>query len=342
MTRETVLVVCPGRGTYGANELGYLARHHAGDQLLATFDRSREDRGADAVTALDSAPSFSTKRHGSGENASPLIYTASLLDFLSLDPAKSEVVAVCGNSMGWYTALACAGAVSPEHGFAIADAMGINSGTGEPGGQVLLTLVGEEWRPEPLLRVEVDHAIAISGVYRSIELGGMLLVAGTNAALDTLLAALPPLPARLPLRLAGHGPFHTPLMAQSSRRALEQLSVTWFGAPRIPLIDGEGRIWRAKAATSEAMHRYTFTTQILEPYDFSRSLSVGIKEFAPDRIVLLGPSDTLGGAIGQVLVANRWLGIVDKAGFAARQATDPFLIAMGRAEQRELIATVQG
>ena len=342
MAQDKILVVCPGRGTYGANELGYLDRHHAGDPLLAQFDQVRAERGADAVTSLDSAPGFSTKRHGSGENASPLIYAASLLDFLALDPARCEVVAVCGNSMGWYTALACAGAVSPEHGFSIADAMGINSGTGEPGGQVLLTLVGDDWRPEPSLRVEVDRAITISGVYRSIDLGGMLLVAGSDAALAKLLAALPPLPGRPPLRLAGHGPFHTPLMTQSSRRALEQLPAEWFGPPRIPLIDGEGRIWRAKAATPEAMHRYTFTTQILEPYDFTRSLAVGIKEFAPDRIVLLGPGDTLGGAIGQVLVAEKWLGIADKSGFAARQATNPFLIAMGRDEQRELIANAEG
>ena len=337
MKRETVLVVCPGRGTYGANELGTLARYHAGDPLLAKFDRLRADRGAEAVTTLDSAPSFSTKRHGSGENASPLIYAASLLDFLALDPAKVEVVAVCGNSMGWYTALACAGAVSPEHGFAIADAMGLNSGTGEPGGQVLLTLVDDDWRVDPALRAEVEQVLAKSGAFRSIELGGMLLVAGGNRELDALLAALPPLPGRAPLRLAGHGPFHTPLMAKSSRRALAQLPREWFGTPRIPLIDGEGRIWRAKAATPEAMHRYTFTTQILEPYDFNRSLTVGIKEFAPERIVLLGPGDTLGGAIGQVLVAEKWLGIADKAGFTARQTADPFLIAMGREDQRRLL-----
>ena len=334
MGRETVLVVCPGRGTYGARELGYLARYHADDPLLAKFDRLREDRGAETLSTLDSASSFSNKRHGSGQNASPVIYVASLLDFLALDLDRSEIVAVCGNSMGWYTALACAGAVSPEHGFTIADAMGINSGTGKPGGQVLLTLVGDDWRPDPALREEVERAIEQSGVHRSIELGGMLLVAGSDAAIDRLLATLPPLPGRPPLRLAGHGPFHTPLMGQSSRRAIEQLPAEWFGPPRIPLIDGKGHIWRAKAATPEAMHRYTFTTQILETYDFTRSLSVGIKEFAPNRIVLLGPGDSLGGAIGQVLVAETWLGIADKAAFAAQQASDPFLIAMGREDQR--------
>ena len=337
MTRESILVVCPGRGTYGASELGYLARHHAGSPLLAAFDRQRGERGVESVTALDGLAKFSTALHGSGENVAPLIYAASILDFLALDPAKVEVVAICGNSMGWYTALACAGAVSPEHGFAIADAMGVNSGTGEPGGQVLLTLVGDDWRPDPTLRAEVDRIVAQSGAFRSIELGGMLLVAGGERELDALLAALPALPGRPPLRLAGHGPFHTPLMAQSSSRALAQLPAEWFGAPRTPLIDGQGRIWRAKAAAPEAMHGYTFTTQILEPYDFTRSLAVGIKEFAPDKIVLLGPGDTLGGAIGQVLVAEQWLGMADKAGFAGRQTADPFLIAMGRDDQRRMV-----
>ena len=337
MAREKILVVCPGRGTYAANELGYLARHHANSPLLAAFDRQRSKRGMETISALDAARRFSTALHGAGENAAPLITAAGILDFLALDPANVDVVAVCGNSMGWYTALACAGAVSLEHGFAIADAMGVNSGAGEPGGQVLLTLVGEDWRPDPALRHTVERLLAQSGAFRSIELGGMLLAAGGERELDTLVAALPPMPGRPPLRLAGHGPFHTPLMAESSRRALAQLPATWFGAPRIPLIDGEGRIWRAKASTPQAMHRYTFATQILEPYDFTRSLAVGIKEFAPDRIVLLGPGDTMGGAIGQVLVAEQWLGIADKAGFAARQAEEPFLVAMGREDQRTLV-----
>ena len=336
--KEKALVICPGRGTYNAAELGYLKTHHPGCGLLARLDAVRRAAGQTPISELDGAAKFAASIHMTGDNASLLIYACAMADFAAIDRDRFDIVAVTGNSMGWYTALACAGVVSPEHGFAIADAMGTNSGTGEPGGQVLLTLVGEDWQPDPALHAEVDRVVAVSGAFRSIELGGMLLVAGTEAALDTLLAALPALPGRPPLRLAGHGPFHTPLMAESSRRALAQLPAEWFAPPRIPLIDGEGRIWRANAATPAAMHRYTFTTQILEPYDFTRSLAVGIKEFAPDRVVLLGPGDTMGGAIGQVLVANRWLGIADKAAFVARQAADPFLIAMGRADQRERVA----
>jgi len=336
---EAVLVVCPGRGTYGASELGYIARHHVGAQLIEAFDTERAQRGVPTISALDGTAKYSTSLHGSGENSAPLIYAAGILDFLALDPAKAKVVAVCGNSMGWYTALACAGAVSPEQGFAIADAMGINSGTGEPGGQVLLTLVGDDWRPDPSLRAEVEAIVpGIEGLHRSIDLGGMLLVAGTEAALEHLTKALPPLPGRPPLRLAGHGPFHTPLMRESSRRALAGLPAEWFGKPRIPLVDGQGRIWCPHASPPRELYDYTFTAQILEPYDFTRSLNVAIKEFAPDRVVLLGPGETLGGAIGQVLVAEKWLGIENKTDFAARQEADPFLIAMNRPEQRRLVA----
>lgn len=334
---DKVLVVCPGRGTYGASELGYLRRHHDGTPLIAAFDSARAGRGVPTLSELDGAASYSTALHTPGENSSPLIFAAGLLDFLALDPAKAEVVAVCGNSMGWYTALACAGAVSPEHGFAIADAMGVNSGTGAPGGQVLLTLVGDDWRPLPELRAQVDALVrGIEGLHRSIELGGMLLVAGTEPALKLLLEQLPTLPSRPPLRLAGHGPFHTPLMAESSRRAFAQLPAKWFSQPEIPLVDGEGRIWRRRDRRCTDIHRYTFATQVLEPYDFTMSLTVALKEFAPDRIVLLGPGETMGGAIGQVLVANRWQGIDSKQAFQEWQARDPLVVSLGRHEQRIL------
>lgn len=340
MVKQSVLVVCPGRGTYGATELGTFARH-AGHPDLTLFDTMRAANGAPTLSELDGAGKFSSALHASGKNAAPLIYAAGWLDFLALDPARFEVVAVTGNSMGWYTALACAGAVSAEHGFAIADAMGTNSGHHGDGGQLLVSIVGEDWRDAPQLRAEVLARAAKHDAALSIDLGGMLVLAGTAAALDALAPDLPPLPGRPAMQLAGHGPFHTPLMAESSRAALAGLPPEWFGRPQVPLIDGTGRIWRRHSTDPAALHAYTFTAQILEPYDFATAIAVGIKEFAPDRIVLVGPGDTLGGAIGQTLVREGWLGICDKAAFSARQAADPFLIAMGRADQRALVEASQ-
>jgi [acyl-carrier-protein] S-malonyltransferase len=236
--------------------------------------------------------------------------------------------------MGWYTTLAVAGAVGAEDGFRLVDAMGENSQAGEPGGQVLLTLVGDDWRPVPGLRDAVLAKAAEIGVCVSIDLGGMLVFAGTEAGLDALIAQTPPMPGREPLRLVNHGPFHSPLMQGSSDRAFG-LPAEWIGTPDIPMIDGRGHIWRPHASEKDALRRYTFGTQILEPYDFTRAVQVAVREYAPDRIILLGPGDTLGGAIAQALIAIEWRGLSSKRDFQEMQASaEPVLLAMGREDQR--------
>ena len=338
------LIVCPGRGTYGKAELGYLKRLHGDKQeLMATVDRIRADRGQPTVSALDGAERYSPGTHTRGDVASPLIFTASYADYLAIDRSRFDIAAVTGNSMGWYTSLACAGAVDLAHGFTIIDAMGENSQAGEPGGQVLFSLVDEQWREVPGLRgdllalVERIDARPGAALYVSIALGGMIVFAGNEAGLEALLAEAPAMPGREPLRLVNHGPFHTPLMRGSSTRAMEQLRAAWFGSPEVPMVDGRGRIWRPHAVAADDLWRYTFTTQILEPYDFTRAIQVAVKEYAPDRIILLGPGDTLGGAIAQALIAIAWRGLRSKQDFQDLQAADPFLLSMGREDQRALV-----
>jgi [acyl-carrier-protein] S-malonyltransferase len=201
--KQAALVICPGRGTYGKAELGYLHRLH-GDkpELLATVDRLRAARGQQTISELDGAERFSPALHTRGDIASPLIFTSSYADYLAIDRSRFDVVAATGNSMGWYTTLAVAGAVDLEHGFSIIDAMGENSQQGEPGGQVLITLVGEDWREAPDLRTALTETVAaIHGrdgakLHVSIELGGMIVFAGNEAGLVALIAEAPAGPGR--------------------------------------------------------------------------------------------------------------------------------------------------
>ena len=347
--RKTAIVVAPGRGTYGKGELGSIARLHGArfGELIANFDAQRRDRDQPTVTELDGADRFSVATHMRGDVAAPLIYTATALDWLSIDREKFDIVAVAGNSMGWYSALALGAAVSVEDGFRISNAMGLNSQTHGPGGQILLQVVDEDWRPVPGLREKLldlvaaidtrpDHAIALS-----IDLAGMLVFAGNEEGLAALLAEAPPTPGRDPLRLAGHGPFHTPLMFGSSDKARAELPVALFGRPDIPMVDGRGHIWRRFSSDPAEIWDYSFGHQILAPYDFALSVQVAVKEYAPDAIILPGPGDTLGGAIAQSLIGIGWQGMASKADFMARQASDPILLSMGRTEQRGLVTGQQ-
>ncbi|HWW58485.1 MAG TPA: ACP S-malonyltransferase [Sphingopyxis sp.] len=342
--RRTALVVAPGRGTYGKGELGSIARFHGQRfaDLIANFDAQRRERGQPTVTELDGAERFSVATHMRGDVAAPLIYAATILDFLSIDREAFDVVAIAGNSMGWYSALACGGAVSVEDGFRISNAMGLNSQTHGPGGQILLQVVDDDWRPVPGLREKLLGVVADIGsrpghaLALSIDLAGMLVLAGNEEGLAALLAEAPPTPGRDPLRLAGHGPFHTPLMFGSSDKAKAELPHSLFHCPGLPLVDGRGHIWRRHASDPAMLWDYSFGHQILAPYDFALSVQVAVKEYAPDVIILPGPGDTLGGAIAQSLIGIGWQDIASKADFAARQATDPVLLSMGRAEQRAL------
>ena len=86
-TKKTAIVVAPGRGTYGKGELGSIARLHGarfGD-LIADFDAQRRERGQPTVSELDDADRFSVATHMRGDVAAPLIYTATMLDYLSID-----------------------------------------------------------------------------------------------------------------------------------------------------------------------------------------------------------------------------------------------------------------
>ena len=67
-------------------------------------------------------------------------------------------------------------------------------------------------------------------------------------------------------------------------------------------------------------------------------MSVAIKEFSPDKIVLLGPGNTLGGANGQSICQLKSKNISCKEDFISTQNENPFLISMGIPDQREIIS----
>lgn len=341
---KTAVVVCPGRGTYNKGELGYLARHFPDAGLLAAFDRQREAAGQETLSALDGAERFSMATHTRGDNASGLIFAATLGDFLSIDRDAIEIVAVTGNSMGWYSALACAGAVSPQDGFRVANTMGTLMQQALIGGQLVYPFMGDDWRPDAARKAELldmvaqidaraDHTLALS-----IDLGGMLVLAGDEAGLKAFEQAVEPVDGRFPMRLGNHAAFHTHLQRPVAAQGRAALPPELFGQPELPLIDGRGAVWWPHATDTQALWDYTLGHQVTETYDFTRAIAVAAREFAPDLFIVTGPGTTLGGAVAQSLVLADWRAMGDKAAFKARQDADPLLVAMGMAEQRGMAA----
>lgn len=341
--KKRAVVICPGRGTYTKETLGYL-REFGGHarQFLDDLDKRRVQTKQITVSELDSDISFKPQVHTKGENASPLIYACSYADFTSISPAKFDIVAVTGNSMGWYLALALGGALDLRGGFDVINTMGSMMKEQIIGGQVIYPLCDSEWRRSPERVATVDQAVARaheksgSKIYLSIALGGYIVLGSDQNGLNALLKELPPV-ENYPFQLINHAAFHTPLLKPIAEKAFQILPETLFHKPKFPLIDGRGCVWQPYSTNVEDLYHYTLGHQVVEPYDFTRAVTVAIKEFAPDQIILLGPGSTLGGSLGQIFVENQWHGIDSKQAFTERQATQPVLLAMGRADQRALV-----
>lgn len=344
MTRKkTALVVCPGRGTYNKNELGYLARHHGHRQdMLAMFEAERARLEQTPLAELDGAERFSVATHTRGDNASLLIHACAYGDYLAIDPDKFEIVALTGNSMGWYIASACAGAVSPDAGGRIVNTMGTFMQDAMIGGQLVHPLVDENWqrvvgRREDVLAIMAQiNALPDAELYVSIELGGMLVLAGNEKGVKAAMERLPVVD-QFPMQLANHAAFHTHLQAPVSERGLSALTADLFGQPDTPLIDGRGHIWRRGSTAPSALHAYTLGHQVVERYDFTKAIEVGMREFAPDCLIVTGPGTTLGGAVAQSLIGMNWQGLASKQDFIDHQESEPIVLAMGREDQRELV-----
>lgn len=336
---KRVVILCPGRGSYGRDSLGSLE-----GLVSPRLEKLNEHRAAlsrPTPREMDSAEKFQSKLHIRGENASILTAGITFADLDQLDSSKVEVVGVVGNSMGWYTALGVAGALPMDDCAKLIETLGQYQVGNIIGGQIVYPCVAENWCFNADLLAQVESAVAqIPDLYWSIRLGGQAVLGGTEAALQAAAELLPTIVRgahTFPLRLPLHSAFHTPIMAETAKRAQAELRALDWRAPSVPIVDGKGKVWRPHHADPAGLCDYTLGAQITETFDLTTSIRVALRSFGPDAVVLPGPGQNLGSAVAQTMIDEGWSGLHNSADFVARQAKDPALLSMRWPDQRALV-----
>jgi malonyl CoA-acyl carrier protein transacylase len=330
------VVAFPGRGAYSPSSLRSLP---AGHRWVKRAEELRQADDLPSLIELDHATRFDPHEHLRPANASVMTFLIGMLDAERI-AGDHEVVGVVGDSVGWYTALAAAGALSFDDALRLVQQMALlheqpipEDG---PGGQVIYPLTDAAWKPDPSLAAAVDAALATGNgsVHRSEDLGGFAVLAGTETGVGRLLSALPPVTVgqrSFPLRLALHGPDHTPLVRHVAAAARQLLGDLGWQAPRVTLIDGRGARFTPWSTDPAALAAYTLEEQVVTPYRFATALRVALREYSPDVVVLPGPGTSLGGICGQVVVAEGFRGVRSRSGFEQIQAgRKPILLSMRR------------
>lgn len=329
---KRAVLLCPGRGSYTEKTLRSLPEAHP---WVERAEALRREYGLCSLVELDRASKWDPKQHLAPQNVSPLIWLVSMLD-AARAASEYRIAAVAGNSMGWYTALAVGGALDFDDGFRLMQEMSLLQQEHSSGGQVIYPQVDENWVPDTQLVQSVETALASSDgqAFPSIWLGGQAVLAGTEEGIAHLLRSLPKVKLgqnSYPFRLMGHGPYHTPLLKSVSAKAQTQLGRLKFKKPKFHLVDGHGTRWSPHSADPDAIREYTLGAQIVQPYDFTLSVRVGLREYAPDRLVLPGPGNPLGSITGQIVISEGWRGIRSRADFdAVQQSADPIVHSMRR------------
>ena len=340
MSRLRALFLCPGRGSYRRAQLGSIQ----GPSLaVEAMEAVRTAHGRTSLREIDASERFSARLHLAGEHASLLTAACSWVDFERLDPTKVDLVAVAGNSMGWYTALGIAGALDVHSMAQLIDTMGGYQTGRVIGAQIVVPLTGPDWRPDPVRRAQVDEAVAsIDDLHWSIHLGGQAVLAGTTVAIDAAITRLPSEQrgaVKYPLRLPLHSAFHTPLLEATAATARVDLAHLPFQAPRVPLVDGTGASWRPLYADPEGIRRWTLGAQVSAAFDFTAMVRAALGEYAPDVVILPGPGEGLGGAVAQVMIEMGWRGMRERSDFMALQQSGAGpLISMCRPDQAARVA----
>jgi len=260
----------------------------------ALFARASAVLGYDLLAVCTHGPA---DKLNATDASQPAIFVASLaaLEHLKAsDPAVAEtVVATAGLSLGEYTALVFAGALSFEDGLTVVKARGEAmqaAAVATPGGMV--ALIGTDVEVVEALTAEArgPHTLEVA----NLLCPGNTVVSGAIPAIDELCRLAEAKQLRT-ARLAVAGAFHTALMKPADDSLAAALAKVSLAPARVP-------VWTnvdARPHTDPAEFPALLVRQVLSPVRWEEILR-GLLASGVERFYEIGPGRVLAGLLKRV------------------------------------------
>jgi [acyl-carrier-protein] S-malonyltransferase len=288
----TIALIFPGQGAQHVGMGGKMAAQHPAARAL--YDQAREILGYDLAKLCFDGPASELD---TTQFSQPAIFVTSLAALEMLRAEKPDVVEACrlaaGLSLGEYSALVFAGALSFEDGLRVVQRRGEamqQAANATPSGMVSLLLLDRE---------KVDQVCsqaASAGLVRIANYlcPGNIVVSGEKAACLRAAAIAEELGGKT-VSLAVAGAFHTPLMQPADARLAEALARVTIHAPRIPVysnVDG-------KPHENPDEIREILVRQVVSPVLWEDSVRNMLAAGA-DRFYEVGPGKVLRGLLKRI------------------------------------------
>jgi len=231
VSRNDLAFVFPGQGSQSVGMLAELSATFP--EVRVAFAEASEGCGADLWTLAQQGPEEQLNRT---EFTQPALLAAGIAVWRAWNArGGAEPALLAGHSLGEYTALVAAGALSLHDGAALVRARGqfMQSAVGEGSGAMAAVIGTEDALVEEVCSEVADGQVLAAANYNS---PGQVVIAGDAAAVDRALAALAARGVRKTVKLAVSVPSHTPLMKEAAERLAQRMQQVAWQAPRIPVV----------------------------------------------------------------------------------------------------------
>jgi len=222
----------------------------------------------------------------------PAVFLHSVISALVLGEAfKPEMTA--GHSLGEFSALVAAGALSFEDGLKLvyARAMAMQKACEiEPSTMAAVLGLSDEAVEEGC--ASITDAVVVPANYNC---PGQLVISGSIEGIDKACEILKEKGAKRALKLPVGGAFHSPLMQPASEELQAAINATTFSTPVCPVYQNVN----AKPQTEAAIIKQNLISQLTSPVRWTQTVQNMVADGAVEFFEL-GPGDVLKGLIKKI------------------------------------------
>jgi [acyl-carrier-protein] S-malonyltransferase len=299
--------VFPGQGSQSVGMLDAWGEHPA---VRQTLDEASAALGSDIGALIHNGPK---EQLDLTVNTQPVMLTASIACYRAwLAETGRTPAVVAGHSLGEYTALVAAGALTLADAVPLvrfrAQAMqeAVPAGTG-----AMAAILGMDASAvrDGCAQVAKDSGEVVEAV--NFNDPKQTVIAGSKAGVEKACEALKAAGAKRALPLPVSAPFHSSLMKPAADRLRERLATTAIAAPQIPVINNiDVKVNDDPAAIRAALYRQAFG-----PVRWAETV-LAMRARGVTHIVECGPGKVLAGMVKRIAAEAQSAALFDPATLA--------------------------
>ena len=279
-------VVFPGQGSQRVGMLAEAAAEFA--SVADAFAEASDALGYDLWSLVSNGPEDQLSLT---EFTQPAILTASVALYRALSERHAIApIAGAGHSLGEYSALVAAGALSLGDGASLVSKRGAAMQKAVPVGEGAMAVVlGLEDHIVADICSDISTAEAFVGGV-NFNAPGQVVIAGATSAVETAVAALKDAGARRAMPLPVSAPFHTPLMQPAADIMAEAFETVSWHDPSFPVVSNVDGSLQASPNAIKA----SLVKQISSPVLWTECMNT-LKQQGCDQFLECGPGNVLCG-----------------------------------------------